>query len=64
MRIALVRQRYNPYGGAERFIERAIAALERQDVETALITRAWRVADGRRVLVVDPFNMGRLWRDV
>jgi UDP-glucose:(heptosyl)LPS alpha-1,3-glucosyltransferase len=27
MKIAIIRQRYNPYGGAERFVERALGAL-------------------------------------
>ena len=40
LRVALVRQRYNPYGGAERFIERALPALERAGVELTLISRA------------------------
>jgi len=63
MRLALIRQRYNPFGGAERFIEHAIAALDRQGVNAVLITRAWRAADGRQVCIVDPFSAGRLWRD-
>jgi len=63
MRLALIRQRYNPFGGAERFIERAIAALERGGAEVTLITRSWEAGGGRRVLVVDPQYAGRLWRD-
>ncbi|TAK42238.1 MAG: glycosyltransferase family 1 protein [Betaproteobacteria bacterium] len=63
MRIALVRQRYNPYGGAERFVERALAALERAGAEVTLITRRWNAAPGRRVLIVDPPYLGSLWRD-
>jgi UDP-glucose:(heptosyl)LPS alpha-1,3-glucosyltransferase len=63
MRIALIRQRYNPFGGAERFLERALEALERQGAEVTLVTRAWRESDSRRVLVVDPPYAGRLWRD-
>ena len=63
MRIALVRQRYNPYGGAERFVERALAALERTGAEVTLITRRWRPAEGRRVLIVDTPYLGSLWRD-
>ncbi|HEX5611683.1 MAG TPA: glycosyltransferase family 4 protein [Burkholderiales bacterium] len=62
MRIALVRQRYNPFGGAERFIERALAALERNGAEVTLITRDW-AGEGRRVLRVDPPYVGSLWRD-
>jgi UDP-glucose:(heptosyl)LPS alpha-1,3-glucosyltransferase len=63
MRIALVRQRYNPFGGAERFIERAIAALEREGTEVTLITRAWHEQKLHRTLVVDPPYAGALWRD-
>jgi len=63
VRIALVRQRYNPYGGAERFVDRALAALERAGAEVTLITRRWNPAAGRRVLIVDPPYLGSLWRD-
>ena len=66
MKLALVRQRYNPYGGAERYIERAVAALEREGAEVTLIAREWK-GDGagknRRVLCVNPFYVGRWWRD-
>src|SRR5438045_277014 len=63
MQIALIRQRYNPFGGAERFIERAIGALEREGTNVTLITREWRLGDGRLTLVVNPPYLGRLWRD-
>ncbi len=67
MKIALVRQRYNPYGGAERFIERAMTALAAQDVELTLLARAWsgavEASSGRRVIRCDPFYIGRVWRD-
>ncbi|MGH8674761.1 MAG: glycosyltransferase family 4 protein [Burkholderiales bacterium] len=62
-RIALVRQRYNPFGGAERFIERALASLERLGAEVTLIAREWRDASARRVLRVNPPYIGSLWRD-
>jgi len=72
MKIALVRQRYNPYGGAERFVERAMTALAKQDVGLTLLTRAWSGDQGseqaepgkdRRVIRCDPFYIGRVWRD-
>ncbi len=63
MKLAIVRQRYNPYGGAERFVERALAALERQGVSVTLIARKWTPAAGRSGIVCDPFYLGRLWRD-
>lgn len=72
MKIALVRQRYNPYGGAERFIERAMTALAAQGVELTLLARDWSGDRGvgeagpdsaRNVIRCDPFYIGRLWRD-
>ncbi len=62
-RIALVRQRYNPFGGAERFIERALASLEQLGAQITLITREWSQAGARRVVRVDPPYVGSLWRD-
>ena len=29
MKLAIIRQRYNPFGGAERFVERALSGLSR-----------------------------------
>jgi UDP-glucose:(heptosyl)LPS alpha-1,3-glucosyltransferase len=65
MRIALVRQRYNPYGGAERFIERAMAALrEEHQIDVSIVTRDWRgAAEDARSLQCNPFYIGRTWRD-
>ena len=67
MRVAIVRQRYNPFGGAERFIERALPALERSGVDIALIARSWQGGatgwQGRKLVLVDPFYVGNVWRD-
>jgi UDP-glucose:(heptosyl)LPS alpha-1,3-glucosyltransferase len=67
MRIAIVRQRYNPYGGAERFVARAIAALGREGVGVTVLARDWQEGgrDGGPVelLRCDPFYLGRVWRD-
>jgi len=56
LRLALVRQRYNPFGGAERFIERALGALVREGAEITLITRNWSGAprEGFRQHLCDP----------
>ena len=56
MKLAIVRQRYNPYGGAERFVERALAALAGQGAEITLITRNWDGAPraGFRQVTCDP----------
>ncbi|MGE5490332.1 MAG: glycosyltransferase family 4 protein [Actinomycetota bacterium] len=64
MRLAIIRQRYNPYGGAERFVERALAGLERSDLDVTLITRRWDGPEGRfRRHICDPFYIGSTWRD-
>ena len=63
LKLAVVRQRYNPYGGAERFIARALPALERAGAEIALIARSEAGWGVRRIILVNPFHVGRLWRD-
>src|SRR6267143_533133 len=62
MRVALVRQRYSADGGAERFIERALAALGKQGVTVTVLAREW-IGDPRSVVRCDPFHVGRVWRD-
>ena len=56
MKIAIVRQRYNPFGGAERFVERALGALAGEGAEVSLITRNWDGAprEGFRQITCDP----------
>ncbi len=64
MKLAIVRQKYNPYGGAERFVERALAALADDGLAVTLITREWPGDAGARdVRICNPFHVGRLWRD-
>ncbi|MBI2311612.1 MAG: glycosyltransferase family 4 protein [Betaproteobacteria bacterium] len=63
MKIALVRQRYNPYGGAERFLARAMEALRARGAETVLVTREWAGAADAGAIVCNPFYVGSLWRD-
>jgi UDP-glucose:(heptosyl)LPS alpha-1,3-glucosyltransferase len=65
VKIALIRQRYNAYGGAERFIERAAAALDAEgSLSLSLIAREWAGGHGAAELVrCDPPYLGRTWRD-
>ena len=65
MRLALVRQTYTPYGGAERFVERALDVLVARGVDITLVTRSWpRHADARVTpLLVNPPFLGRRMRD-
>lgn len=56
MKIAIIRQRYNPFGGAERFVERALGALAGEGAEVTLITRNWEGAPrkGFRQIICNP----------
>ena len=73
VKLAIVRQRYNAFGGAERFVERAAAALRAQGASVTIVSREWsgraagRTAaggtEGDTWLRCDPFYFGRLWRD-
>ncbi len=65
MQLAIIRQRYTPFGGAERFVERALAALAARGVELTLMTRSWP-RDASPLFspcIVNPPYAGRLWRD-
>lgn len=67
--VAIVRARYNPFGGAERFAQRALAALSSRGVELTVIARQWgetppgEAARATHFVRVDPFYVGSLWRD-
>jgi len=70
MRLALIRQRYNPYGGAERFVARALQALRAQGVAVTVFARDWDAGGEQapggmpaELVRCDPFYAGRLWRD-
>jgi len=65
MRLALIRQRYSPYGGAERFLESALEALLERDVAITLYTREWPQTRLQLMEphICDPFYVGNLWRD-
>jgi len=66
MRLAVIRQRYTPYGGAERFVEGALEALLERGVAISLYTREWPETRLQLIepTIVDPFHVGRLWRDM
>jgi UDP-glucose:(heptosyl)LPS alpha-1,3-glucosyltransferase len=66
MRLAIIRQRYTPHGGAERFVESALEALLERNVAITLYTREWPQTRLQLIepVVVDPFYIGSLWRDI
>ena len=65
MKLAIVRQKYTPFGGAERFVERALAALRAKHVDVSIVARQWQgeAAGDMQYVRVDPFYLGRTWRD-
>lgn len=62
MKLAIVRQKYTPYGGAERFVARALDALAAQGVAVEIIAREWTGAAAG--VTCNPFYLGRTWRDI
>ena len=64
MEIGIVRQRYTPFGGAERFVADALQSLRQEGTALTLYTRAWPAGDGGFTPVVcNPFYLGSVWRD-
>ena len=67
--VAIIRARYNPYGGAERFVHRALTALAQEQVALTVIARDWQSSPvgesiaNVRLHKIDPFYLGRIWRD-
>ncbi len=65
MQLAIIRQRYTPFGGAERFVERALDALSARGIDILLLTRRWPPGSNARVrpVIIDPPYLGRTMRD-
>jgi UDP-glucose:(heptosyl)LPS alpha-1,3-glucosyltransferase len=65
MRLAIIRQRYTPYGGAERFVEAALEALLERHIAITLYTRSWPQTRLQLIepVLCNPPYVGRLWRD-
>ena len=65
MRLAIIRQKYSAFGGAERFIERLLPGLADNGVDVSLISRQWVGEESTPMHWVrcDPFYLGSAWRD-
>ena len=65
MRLAIIRQYYTPYRGAERFLESALEALLERNVAISVYTREWPETKLQLIepVICNPFFIGRLWRD-
>lgn len=66
-RIAIVRQRFNPAGGAERFVSRALEALDADGrMHVTLLARQWKThqpSSHFEYVTLNPFYLGNVWRD-
>jgi len=65
VRLTIIRQRYTPYGGAERFVEGALEALLERGIAISLYTRRWPETRLQLIepIICNPLYVGRLWRD-
>ncbi|PHM58635.1 glycosyltransferase family 4 protein [Xenorhabdus sp. KK7.4] len=65
LRLAIVRQKYRPDGGAERFVSRALEALNHQDIELNVITRSWQGESNPNwnIHLCNPVKLGRISRE-
>ncbi|WP_413723525.1 glycosyltransferase family 4 protein [Sodalis sp. RH23] len=64
-RLAIVRQKYRPDGGAERFITRALDALDNSGLELNILTRQWsgEPRPDWHVHICNPAKWGRVSRE-
>ncbi|MBU0499764.1 MAG: glycosyltransferase family 4 protein [Gammaproteobacteria bacterium] len=63
LQLTLVRQKYTPFGGAERFVSRALEALAAKGVDIRVVARSWSGESRFTLERCAPFHIGRLWRD-
>ncbi len=56
MKLALIRARYDPFGGAERFLNSAAEAMVTEGISPTIITRAWPQSANAAIAhkIVDP----------
>ena len=62
IKLAFIRQKYRPDGGAERFLARAIDALKK-DIDITLFTRKWQKQDNIEVIECNPRKWSRISRE-
>jgi UDP-glucose:(heptosyl)LPS alpha-1,3-glucosyltransferase len=64
IRLAVVRQRYNAFGGAERLVSRALSTLKAHGkLDITLIARRWDDDAGWHTRRIDPFSLTPIGRD-
>lgn len=62
--LAIIRQKFNPTGGAERVVSAILRQLQgQQALQPVLINRRWEAVPGIEARSVNPFYLGSVWRD-
>ena len=62
--LAIIRQKFNPAGGAERVVSAILRQLQgQQALQPLLINRRWEAVPGIEARSVNPFYLGSVWRD-
>lgn len=62
--LAIIRQKFNPAGGAERVVSAILRQLQgQQALQPVLINRRWEPVPGIEARSVNPFYLGSVWRD-
>ncbi len=66
LKLAIVRQKYRPDGGAERFVASALTALTQQtQLQVSVLTRQWQGNNNSdfEIIPCNPFKWGRVSRE-
>jgi UDP-glucose:(heptosyl)LPS alpha-1,3-glucosyltransferase len=59
----VIRQKYRPDGGAERFVGSLLSVFKHQPCRVTLITRKWQADADQAVITCNPPRLGRIMRD-
>lgn len=64
-RLAIIRQKYRPDGGAERFVSRVLEALEEHNLDLNVITREWQGDTNPNwyIHLCNPLKLSRISRE-
>jgi UDP-glucose:(heptosyl)LPS alpha-1,3-glucosyltransferase len=62
IKVAIIRRKYNPFGGAERFIESLIKALPKHRISISLITESWADTTPNSVIAIRSQGLTRSQR--
>lgn len=64
VKVAIIRQKYNPSGGAERFVQNALMQLkDKSQLQVDILARSWKEIEGVKFNRINPPYIGSLWRD-